>query len=101
MPQTWTAIHDNSNSGNATLLPPPEWEAWCNFRKVDKSNKTVRDDVRKACFHLDTAFMKGKAWINKVEWVRVTGQFRAMQNALNKLQVGPCCFAFLPPFTNF
>jgi hypothetical protein len=94
VPQTWTAIHDKANSGNATVLPPPEWEAWCNFRKMDKSNKTVRDDVRKACFHLDTAFMKGKAWINKLEWVRVIGQFKAMQNALDKLQVGPCCLHF-------
>ena len=88
--QEWAAIHD-ANSGCKTFLPPPEWESWLGFRKTEKSNKRVVGDAKRACMELEAAFVKGKNWINKVEWVGVTDRFRALANCLAKLEVLPCC----------
>lgn len=35
----------------------------------------------------DAAFAKGKAWMRKLEWVKVSNQFKAMAECLAKLVV--------------
>ena len=57
------------------------------FRKTSRSNKTVKEDLRKACMEFDAAFVKGKAWMNSPVWVTVSNQFRGMARAVSKLQV--------------
>ena len=79
-------------------LPPPQWEAWVKFRKTERSNKVVKEDLRKACLEFDAAFLKGKAWMNSPAWVTVSNQFRGMARAVSKLQVrlqSLYCIAFL------
>lgn len=95
--QTWAAIHDKHNSGAAQLLPPPEWEKWFSFRKTDKSNKVIRDDVKNAVCELDAALTKGRAWLRKDKWRLLYGRLNTMRTALEKLQVSRlfnCCLKF-------
>ena len=94
--QTWKAINDKHNSGTARPIPPAEWEKWMSFKKTDKCNKVIRDDVKQACLQLDAAFVKGKAWLRKPQWLEVFGRLKAMSNALEKLQVRVfiCCLKF-------
>jgi hypothetical protein len=73
-------------------LPPQEWEAWFNFRKTEHTNKTIKEDIRKACQEFDAALFNGKAWINKTQWRKVAGHFKAVSEALGNLQV---CFLLL------
>ena len=85
--QTWKAIHDNHNSGASRMLPPPEWEKWVQFRKTEKSNKTIKEDIKLACTELDAAFLKGKTWLRKRDWLEIAGRLTAMSKALERLQV--------------
>ena len=54
---------------------------------MDKSNKVVKEDLRRSCQEFDVAFVKGKLWMNSPDWVTVSNQFRAMALAVSKLQV--------------
>lgn len=47
----------------------------------------MHEDVRQSCHEFEAALVKGKAWLNSLQWVTVGNRFKAMASALAKLQV--------------
>jgi len=81
-------ITDPKNSRCQTLPPPPDFKRFFHFRKVDKSNKTVKPDLKKSCENFSSALVKGNRWITKPHWLEFAGGIRALSNAIHLLQVG-------------
>ena len=44
-------------------LPSPDFMSWVTFRKLEKSNKIMKEDLRKLVQEFEAAFSKGKAWL--------------------------------------
>ena len=55
------------------------------FRRTKRSNKAVHEDVRQSCHEFEAALVKGKAWLNSLQWVTVGNRFKAMASAMAKL----------------
>jgi len=54
--QVWERIHDKVNNGVQRDLPDPEFRSSLNFRKLEKSNKVVKEDLRKSSQEFEAAF---------------------------------------------
>ena len=76
-----------NNGGCQSDLPDLEFKAWLQYRKMQRSNKLVRDDLRKDCQELEAGISKGKAWLKDRAWVFQFKKFQTMSNAIFKLQV--------------
>ena len=69
--QVWERINDNVNNGVQRDPPDPDLKPWFCFRKVEKSNKTVKEDLRKSSQEFEAAFNKGKAWLRTPVWAPI------------------------------
>ena len=85
--QVWDTIHDKTNGGCQSDLPAPEFKSWLQYRKLERSNKLVKEDLRKACQELEAAICKGKVWSKDRAWAFQLKQLQTMSNAVFKLQV--------------
>ena len=85
--QVWERINDKVNNGVQRDLPSPEFMSWVTFRKLEKSNKIVKEDLRKSVQEFEAAFSKGKAWLRTPQWASTFKSLQAMSNAVYKLQV--------------
>ena len=85
--QVWDRINDKVNNGVQRALPDQEFKPWLSFRKTEKSNKQVKEDLRKSSQEFEAAFNKGKHWLKSPGWDSVLKKLTAMANAVYKLQV--------------
>ncbi len=85
--QVWERINDKVNNGVQRDLPSSEFMSWFTFRKLENSNKIVKEDLRKSVQKFVAAFIKGKAWLRTSEWASTFKSLQAMSNAVYKLQV--------------
>ena len=44
--QVWERIHDKTNGGCQSDLPEPEYKQWLQHRKMERSNKVVKEDLK-------------------------------------------------------
>jgi hypothetical protein len=86
----WERINDKVNNGVQRALPDPEFTPWLRFRKTEKSNKILKEDLRKSCQEFEAAFCKGNHWLKSPNWASVLNKFKNMANAVYKLQVISC-----------
>ena len=83
----WDRIHDKHNNGVRLHSIDPELRSWLKFRKVERSNKTVKEDLRKTCQEFDAAFSKGRPWLQTSVWASELKRLKAFSDAVFKLQV--------------
>ena len=83
----WDRIHDKTNGGCQSDLPDPQFKAWLQYRKMERFNKLVKEDLKKACREFEAGISKGKAWLKDRAWAFQFKKLQAMSNAVFKLQV--------------
>ncbi len=66
--QVWERIHDKTNGGCHSDIPEPEYKQWLQYRKMERSNKIVKEDLRKSCQEFEVGINKGKAWLKDRAW---------------------------------
>ncbi len=78
--QVWERIHDKTNGGCQSDLPEPEFKRWLLYRKMERSNKVVKEDLKKSCQEFEAGINKGKAWLKYRAW---DFQFKKLQAKLD------------------
>jgi hypothetical protein len=54
---------------------------------MERSNKLVKEDLRKACQELEAGINKGKAWLKDRAWAFQLKKLQVVSNAVYKLHV--------------
>jgi hypothetical protein len=54
---------------------------------MERSNKVVKEDLKKSCQEFEAGINKGKAWLKDRAWAFQLKKLQAMSNAVYILQV--------------
>jgi len=66
--QVWGRINDKTNGGCQSDFPELEYKQWLQYRKMERSNTVVKEDLMNSCQEFEAGINNGKAWLKDRAW---------------------------------